>query len=149
LKTLGAALLAIAFFLPLSRCEEISLTPSAEDEVVQETPETEKVYDYYYAYENIGFEDQGSLLIPAVFFWPLAFLAYAKRGRRARVKTVLNFLEPLLAAGTGYMIVLMTMFNEFYIGAYVAFAGAGGYFIGSGIEVAWKIKTTMDNRRQK
>ncbi len=144
---LGAALLAIAFFLPLSRCEITSTTPAADREAVKETPGAEKVYDYYYAYENIGFEDPGSLLIPVIFFWPWAFLAYARRGRRARVKTVLNFLEPLLAAGTAYMIVLMIIWGEIYIGAYVAFAGAGGYFIGSGIEVGWKIKAIVDKRR--
>ncbi|MHA1544733.1 MAG: hypothetical protein ACTSU8_06315, partial [Alphaproteobacteria bacterium] len=148
IKIVGAVLLAIAFFLPLSRCAPVTLTPNEDGELVAEAPEVETVYEYYYAYDNIGVEEPGSFLLLVVFFWPLAFLAFERKGRNTRAKTALMFLGPPLAAGTGYLIIFISIFNELYYGTYVALAGLAGYFIGSGIEAGCEIKAFMEKRRQ-
>ncbi|MEE8371130.1 MAG: hypothetical protein V3R73_03210 [Sphingomonadales bacterium] len=169
LRWMAAGLLAVAFFLPLSRCETFTYAPAPEvagsdagaeaageavkktepatapestpETTPKSTPETNGTpleiksprgtgsYDYQYAYEEIEAGEPLSWLVLPAFFWPLGLIWYRRRERGIWARRLTPVFETLFSFGTVYVVFGITFLNEVITGGYVAYAGAGVYFL--------------------
>jgi hypothetical protein len=153
-RLFAAALLAIAFFLPVSSCTEITL---GKDVSVHETEEIEKADKllhrvYTYPYKRVAIDDAMSWSILAAFFWPLAALKFREKAPNLSGLS-LNTIELLLCLMTGWIMVDFTMLARLEYGGYIAY---GGIFIYATTSLAdtviltWKrARGAMRERRSK
>jgi len=146
IKLTGAVLLVIAFFLPLSRCDTASWQRIDAEQAGLPTENIEPSYEYFYAWQIFApdevqdFEPGLALLVVLAFTWPVLFLVVRKKTRNLKANTGLLFLEPVIAAGGSYFVLILNMFNELYIGFYVAMLGAFLFFVGSVTEIVERFK---------
>lgn len=141
LKRAGAVLLLISFFLPLSRCDR-----AEADRYFGTTDETQTVgerheYDYFYAWEVFDPENADTynwaakILVALAFSWPVIFLFVRWKITNRKVNAGIMFLEPLVAAAGAYIVFIINIFNELYIGYYVATTAMFLYFAGASTEI--------------
>lgn len=136
LKKIGAVLLLVSFFLPLSRCETTGSYPVNEEGYSEEIPEELKEYDYFYAWEGMrDGEPLAIVLIPLAFLWPIIFLAARGRFKKPKINKGLLFLEPVVAGAGSYFVFMINFLNDLYIGFFVAMVAALLFFLGSVAEI--------------
>lgn len=146
LKKIGAVLLALSFFLPLSRCDESGWDVYEAEQASQPMENIEADYEYFYAWEAFfpgegnQFEPGLALLVLLAFTWPVLFLVFRQKIQNRKINTSLLFLEPLIAGGGSYFVLIINMFNELYFGFYVAILGAFAFFSGAVIEIVQRFK---------
>jgi hypothetical protein len=131
-KLLAALLLVASAALPQYTC----VTYRAPDGGMWQTlppgadsTRYERLVEPHYAFEhwNPGLPEHWLTVL--CFGWPLAVLGIRSRSRLPRVKAVLWWLEPLLAVGSGYLILVFSGFGQRAVGAYLGLAACGAYFV--------------------
>jgi len=146
LKYAGAVLLLLAFFLPLSRCDESSWQVYEAEQAGLPTDNIGPSYEYFYAWEVFtpdgvnDFQPLLAILVVLAFTWPLLFLFTRPRIKNDKINTGLLFFEPLIAAGGAYFVFIINVLNELYIGFYVAMAGVLLFFLGAVTEIVIFLK---------
>jgi hypothetical protein len=153
-RLFAAALLAIAFFLPVSSCTEITL---GKDVSAHETEESEKAdgtrhRDYTYPFKKVAIDDPMTWSILAAFFWPLAALKFREKAPHLSGLS-LNATELLLCLMTGWIMVDFTMMARIEYGGYIAYGGVLVYATMSLADTArltWKrTRGALRERRSK
>lgn len=136
LKKIGAVLLLVSFFLPLSRCENIRTVKSDDQALTQEALDDFEKYEYFYAWEGISKEEPLTIIVfPLAFIWPLIFLGLRRRFKTPEMTRNFLVLEPIAALLGAYFVFIISSLNELYIGFFVASGGALLFFLGSVIEI--------------
>lgn len=136
LKKVGAVLLLVAFFLPLSRCEKTSTPPVEENAAIETIPVEVTEYSYYYAWDYIDIDDPRlTALVILAFLWPIIFIGLRHWNPNPKFDTGVLFLEPFAAAGGSYIVVGVGTMHELYIGSYLALLAAILFFSGSILEI--------------
>ena len=118
----AVVLLAVAFLLPQYTCSmyfgpsgRVSAVPAEADRsqyrIVQQPG---------YAWEYLGWTDFGSWLIVAAFFWPVPFVAYRATRRAPRTQWPIWSAEVAAAAGSAYLVLVLSDLGRRAIGAYLA-----------------------------
>jgi hypothetical protein len=144
LKLIAAVLLLAALALPQYTCARFrapdggvwSQMPANADSS-QYQPFTER----HYALENFDPANVVMWLTILAFGWPLAVFGVRRRAGKGRVSAGLWWLEPLLAAGSGYFIFALSSLGTRAIGAYLGL-GACLLYIG-----AWAVELRARFRR--
>ncbi len=131
IKRIAAITLLCAFFLPLSQCT-VSTSPGVETQQVS----TEVTY-VYSAYK---WPSLGSFMALIAFFWPLG--SFLKSGGSASV--MINSVELLLCAGTGFMLFALINIGSLLVGAYVAIASVTTYALATILQMT----TLLSNNEQ-
>lgn len=137
LKLIAAVLLLASLALPQYTCARFrapdggvwsQLPPGADTS--QYRPFTER----HYALENFGVQNVVTWLTVMAFGWPLVVLGVRRRAGKGRMNAALWWLEPFLAAGSGYFIFVFSGLGTRAIGAY---AGMGACLLYIG---AWSVE---------
>jgi hypothetical protein len=123
-RLFAAALLAIAFFLPVASCTQ---SPLDEDVSAHATEEIEKADEtrhrvYTYPYKRVSIDDPTTWSILAAFFWPLAALKFREKAPN-RSGLILHTTELLLCLMTGWVMVEFSMMARLEYGGYIAYGG--------------------------
>jgi hypothetical protein len=106
IKALSAVAVFVCLFLPITKCDQA---------FSQNTT-------YGYSWSQFNVREAGSWMLLLVFFWPLIFVLIRLSMRQRRGRLLVRILEPLLAAGSAYVLHLQTLFTSgFAIGGLVAF----------------------------
>ncbi len=154
-RLFAAALLAIAFFLPVASCTQFPAP--GKDVSAHETEEIEKADEtrqrfYTYPYKKVAIDDPMTWSILAAFFWPLAALKFREKAPNLSGLS-LNTIELLLCLMTGWIMLNFTMLDRLEYGGYIAY---GGLFIYAATSLAdtviltWKrARGAMRERRSK
>jgi hypothetical protein len=151
-KLLGALLLLVSVAFPMSTCSHYE---NAEGKIVQvaegETPPegVTKVIDHDYAFETFHPLDPGDWVRVLAFAWPVLAVAILHRRKRGAIALGVRVFEPLLIAGSIYLVHFISTFlaERRATGAYLAFLALGIYSIATlwaDIEVyrEWKKRRT-------
>ncbi|MCP4288315.1 MAG: hypothetical protein GY792_28460 [Gammaproteobacteria bacterium] len=133
IKMVGALLLLLSITLPMSKCSY------HVDSSGNRYPRGDKIpgnaiekWEKNYAFDEFEPLDPGSWTIVLVFTWPVLALGSLQWRPHGRVSWITRGLEPLLLAGSVYIVNFISTFfvERRDIGAYVAFIGLGIYAIG-------------------
>ena len=144
LKLIAAVLLIAAAALPQYTCVQYrapdgalwqSIPPGAD------SSRYERVVERHYAFEEFAPGRPESWLTVIAFAWPVAVIAVRTRTRRPALNRVLWWLEPLLAVGSGYLILLFSSFGQRAIGSWTGVAACLLYL------VAWALELTVRFRK--
>lgn len=136
LKKIGAVLLLVSFFLPLSRCENIRPLESDDQALTQEAPDDFEKYEYFYAWEGISKDQPLTIIVfPLAFLWPFIFIGLRRRFKTPKITRNFLILEPIAALLGAYFVFIISSLNALYIGFFVATTGALLFFLGSVIEI--------------
>jgi hypothetical protein len=123
-RLVGAAALAIAFFLPVSSCSSSVTADQENTQVASFDAES----SYRYPFKELAFDNPKSALILLAYFWPVAALMYRKFGRN-KMGRKFAALELLLCLLSIYVVSTLAFLETMEIGAYLAFAGVTLYVI--------------------
>lgn len=126
IKRISAAMLLIAFFLPLSKC---TLHPPPEE--VNQKPSVEDTYAYT-AYE---WPSLNAALAVLAFVWPLFFVFSSAVKPGLNQLLFINIIELFLCLGSGTMITIITYLGELMSGAYMAAISLVLYAVASVITI--------------
>ena len=140
-------MLAAAFFLPVSSCAPTAVektTTVQETEIIEEV----ELRRYNYPFQELDMDDPMSWLLLPAFFWPVAALAYRKK-KPQHIGLVLSIFELLLCLLTGWVIVGLTFFNRIEFGGYLAYAGAGIYFMAALAEMVRSVRARFSKASQQ
>ena len=130
IKLIAACVLAASLALPQYTCEVRS--PQGNEPAEGARVRTER----HYALENFQPGEPADWLILAAFVWPLLVVLLRSRGQR-----LLRWLEPLLLAGSGWLIYGRSGVGRRAIGAYLAFTALALY------GVAWLLELRRRSAR--
>jgi len=152
IKMAAAVLLVAAFLLPQYTC---SMYHSPEGKIVASIPEGADPTRYapfperHYAWEGLSWRDASSWMAVVAFLWPLPMLAYGLRSRSQRVTRVSLWLEPVLVAGSTYLIWAISSIGQRAAGAYVGLSANGLYAIGcfQDLNARWRGRSRGQSRR--
>ena len=127
-RLFAAALLAIAFFVPVASCTQSSLDKEVS---AHETEEIEKADEtrhrvYTYPYKRVAIDDPTTWSILAAFFWPLVALKFREKAPNLS-GLILNTAELLLCLMTGWIMVDFSMMARLEYGGYIAYGGTSIY----------------------
>ena len=144
IKVVGAVLLLACFALPMSSCtrhvdKDGKGVASLADGSYPANTQTIKTH--HYLLERVKSSEPLSWLNVAAFIWPTIFLLLARYRAPSRLVSVLWFTEPLLLAGSGFVIFVSTIVDDAEIGYYIGWAGVGIYVFGWVIEAVTKWRT--------
>lgn len=144
-RLFAAALLAIAFFLPVASCTQSSLD---KDVSADET----RHLVYTYPYKEIAIDDPATWSILAAFFWPLVALKFREKAPNLS-GLILNMTELLLCLMTGWIILDFSMLARLEYGGYIAYGGTSIYAttsLADTVILIWRrAKDAMRERRSK
>jgi hypothetical protein len=126
-RLVGAVVLAIAFFLPLSSCSNSTAFNQEGVQAVSVDAETGAVTEgprrYRYPFKSLAMDDPEGLLVLVAFFWPTLAFGYRKfNGHKVGVK--FTTLEFLLCFLTIWFVWSVSFLERLEIGGYLAFGGA-------------------------
>lgn len=144
IRGLGAALLLVSMFLPLSECSrhEHSVVRQPASLAQRLFPQSNRDFDYQYGYKVVGFSLIGILTVLA-FTWPILFLVcFARWPRRRRF---LWLAELLLCAGTLYWVHALSLGGKYLYGAYVAAIAVVAF--GFGTAMLWRLNVRQRDLR--
>ncbi len=142
-RIVAAVLLATSFCLPQYTCDmyrapdgKVMGTVPHGTDPSQYTPFKER----HYAWEDLTWSDLSSWLVAVAFFWPVPVLAVGLRTRRRWVSRAATWLEPLLVAGSVYVIWVFSSLGQRAVGAYVGLGASGLYGLGwlYALRVRWR-----------
>lgn len=133
-KLLGALLLLVSIAFPMATCSHYEDAEGRRVEVAEgETPPegVKEVISSEYAFEDFEPGDPGEWVKVFAFSWPLLATVILLRGKRGRVVLGVRVLEPLLLAGSIYMVHFISTFlvERRAMGAYLAFLALGIYAV--------------------
>jgi len=133
-KLLGALLLLVSIAFPMATCSHYEDAEGKRVEVAEgETPpeDVKETISYQYAFEDFHPNDPGEWVKVFAFAWPLLATMILLRRKRGPVALGVRGLEPLLLAGSIYMVHFISTFlaESRAIGAYLAFLALGIYAI--------------------
>jgi hypothetical protein len=117
-KLVGALLLLASLFLPMTSC-----TSQSRDGAPAETT-------YQWAWSPSRWSDPAGYLIVFAFTWPAAVVIARRRLRTPRAATTLQAAEPVLLAGSAYVVHALSDFGDPELGLFVAVAGLVLYALG-------------------
>jgi hypothetical protein len=125
-RSLAAIVLVACLFLPLSTCTHQGKTRI-----------TVPIHDL-----------KPLAYVLLVFCWPVILLvAEAFRPRLSTSGIMLVFLQPLLAAATGYQIRVYVLFEKPKIGAYLSVGALAVIFVAALVEGILRVRTRRRERR--
>lgn len=149
LRIILATLLAISFFLPLSRCDrshsqelaagvakDMQTSDSAQSADSKQgskaAPQTEKpkrepdIRDTY-AFENIRSNSPVTWFIPLAYFWPV-LVVVVRRRVKDKALARMKYVELAGCLGSGYMLFYMTLLEDnLLIGGWLAVLGISAW----------------------
>ena len=136
LKLAGAILLLVSLALPMSSCVRYVDAKGNRVEVEKDAPLPEGVRKevlYDYALDNFDAQDAGSWSVLLAFAWPALLVGLLFWRKRGRAVLALRIAEPLLLAGSFYLISFIASFlvDRMEAGAYLAFFALGIYALGA------------------
>ena len=145
LKIAGALLLLASLALPMGSCTRHEDEKGNPVEVAKGAPVpagTREVVTYDYALDDFDLKEAGWWVRLLAFAWPAVFAGLFAWRKRGRVVVALRLLEPVLVAGSLYLVVLLSSaaVERRESGAYLAFCALGIYGLASLWEdaVAWR-----------
>lgn len=150
LKIIGAMLMLSCFALPMSSCTEHR---DAGGHLVTERADgtypadVHEVKVRHYLMEKVRSADPLSWLNIVAIVWPAIFVTHELYRRTSRFGKILWFTEPLLVAGSFYVIFIGALFEEFDVGTYVGWTGLAAYFLGWCMEAVSQWRAWMVKRR--
>jgi hypothetical protein len=136
-KTVAAALLAIALLLPQYTCR---VYRSPEGKVVSSIPDGADPSAYrafrerHYAWEDAAWRQPTTWLYPALFMWPVPVLILGRRLGRTRARRVHWIVETTLVATSIYFIWALSDLGQRAVGAYLGIAANGLYAVACVVE---------------
>ncbi len=150
-KRISAVLLLISFFLPLSKCSSIEIPTGDEIKKQANIKKTRTKWieikvKYHYAYDQLDLSRPGTLFIILSYIWPVLVLLYHYYGSNRRLKKVLNYIELFLCIASFNLIILLALFDELFIGAYLAMLAISLYFFSTFYEFIKEIQMSFRNR---
>ena len=152
-KGLAALLLLGALLLPQSTCAGYR---APDGRFVTTIPRGAAPGSYLpmvqraYAFDDVRLAEPGSWLKLVAFLFPIPLLVVATRSRSARLRAYVYVLEPVLAAGSGYLIWFSAaLFATPAAGAYLAVGALTVYFVASSVELwrRWREGPALAHRR--
>ena len=161
-KQFSGLVLAITFFLPLSRCEkkigEVEVPPAPfvnEDSTFVDShkltspiPNDKLNPDYNIPYEYFNIKEISSWLIFISFFWPLLFIFYFHFGKRKQLLKVLTMVEPFACIGSGYMVWAISSLGTILLAGFLAFGAILSHFISSCFDCFFLLRELIRNKRR-
>lgn len=111
LKLISAVLLIASAALPQYTCVQYRAPDGALWQSIPSGADSsryQRVVERHYAFESFDPARQESWLTVIAFAWPVAVIALRTRNRWPVLNSVLWGLEPLLALGSGYLILLFS-----------------------------------------
>ena len=135
-RLVGAAALAIAFFLPVSSCSSSVTVDHENKQVVSVDTES----SYRFPFKDLALNNPKSALIVLAYFWPVAALMYRKFGRN-KLGRKFTALELLLCFLSIYVVSTLAFLERLEVGAYLAFAGVALYVIAAATIFTDKMKS--------
>lgn len=108
---------------------------------------TQTIKTNHYLLGRVKSSEPLSWLNVVALIWPTVFLLLARYRAPSRLVSVLWFTEPLLLAGSGFVIFVSTIIDDAEIGFYVGWVGVGIYFCGWVIEAVKGWRTWTNKRR--
>lgn len=133
-RLVGAALLLIAFFLPVSSCTSQDSDDQSEASATTDGTVEITAKRYRYPYRLLAVDDVMTVPILVAFFWPASMVAYRKY-RRDNVSLKIPILEILLCLLSIWIIWGMIFLYTPEIGSYVAFCGAILYLVAASVNI--------------
>lgn len=138
------------FVLPMSSCtEHRDASGHLATQSVDGTypADVHEVKIRHYLMEKVISTDPLSWLNIVAIIWPIIFVIHAYYRPTSRLSKVLWFTEPLLVAGSSYVIFMGGLFDEFDIGTYVGWTGLICYFLGWLVEAVGRWNAWIAKRR--
>ncbi len=135
-KLLGALVLLASITLPMATCTHYENSKGERINLVtsEGIPEdAKKVVDSKYVFEKFKPLSPESWIILLAFIWPVLVLIALQWKQRGRVALVIRGFEPLLLAGSFFVVDFISTFwgDSRAIGAYLAFTALVFYAIGT------------------
>lgn len=136
IKRICTVLLLISFFLPLSRGCSQTETSFQKGSLEQEEKKAMFSVEAYkgkkkYAYDVIGSPDTDTVTAVVVlfcYFWPIPLLLRLHFTKKKLIKHLISSAELVFCMGTFYFVMMMCMFDELLMGAYLAISSSVVYF---------------------
>ncbi|MBI3513747.1 MAG: hypothetical protein HY060_06770 [Proteobacteria bacterium] len=122
-------LLLASLCLPMSSC--VGGVPGTDDKpaATSDNNESQK-RTYHYVWTPTRWAEPEPYLFLLGFAWPTGAVLLFRRTRARWVRTCAWLAEPILLAGTTYLLWAMTLFGDPEVGAFVAAAGIASYALG-------------------
>lgn len=157
IKRVSAVLLFVAMFLPLSRCVRPADTQPPQAPANQAAPgqpaapqavaHPEPTITYTYAWTNFRYDEPSGYLIFLAFLWPIPVLLYEAFGRKVWLIKVLLWLQLPLCAGSAWLIEMRSLFEERWVGTYLADFSLALYGLAALAAVVLEIKRLIGRRK--
>lgn len=139
IKLAAAVVLLACLTLPEYTCTKYvgpdGKAVAAGPQGVPLTPYRE-VHEKHYPLESFSVFDIGSWIMLLAFAWPWPVLACWFRARQGRLRRLVWRAEPILSAGSGYVIWSASSLGTRAAGAYLALA-ANAVYLSAWIAEAW------------
>lgn len=143
LKLIGAVLLIVAAVLPQYTCVQYRAPDGALWQSIPSGADSsryQRVVERHYAFETFAPGRPESWLAVVAFAWPVGVIAVRRRNRWPVLNAVLWGLEPLLALGSGYLILLFSSFGQRAIGGWTGVAACLLYLVAWVMELAARFR---------
>lgn len=141
-RLLAAAVLVLAFFLPVASCTQSSAEKAVSAEEAGEVEKVEEIRHrvYKYPYKEVTFSDPATWYVLAAFFWPLVALKIREEAP-THIGFILNVTELMLCLVTGWIIYDISFMSRLEFGGYIAYGGVLIYAATSlkeAVKLTWK-----------
>lgn len=124
-KKASGLLIMIAFLLPLSHCERSTIRDSSSEVAIEGSMKTDYIVYPYMAIDRE--EIISSLIIVALYFWPIATLLANRFAKNSTHQKFLTLLEIGLCLFTIYFVIVWSSIGTPQLGALISILGASAY----------------------